>query len=97
LIKFFKIDGNSLYPYLKDGERVVCLKLFSFNKIRVNDIIVFNKKPYGLMIKRVTKIKDQSYYVVGTDPSSIDSRDFGYIDLTNIKYRLISWLHRKAP
>jgi len=108
LIKLFKIDGHSLYPILKDGERAVCFKYFPFNKIRIGDIVVFNKDPYGLMIKQVTDIniiQDQSghpinkssksYFVKGTDPYSTDSRDFGHIHSNDIKYKLISWLHRK--
>ena len=87
MIKIFKIKGNSLYPYLNDGQRIVCFKVFKFNKINVGDFVVFSKKPYGLMIKRVKEIKEGRFFVQGTDPMSIDSRDFGFIDRDDIKYK----------
>lgn len=41
------------------------------------------------MIKRVEKIKDGLFFVQGTDPMSIDSRDFGFIQRTDIQYKKI--------
>ena len=52
--------------------------------------MVFSKKPYGLMIKRVEKIKDGMFFVQGTDPMSIDSRDFGWIKRADIQYKKIA-------
>ncbi len=90
MIRLFKVEGNSLYPYLNDGQRIVCLKLFKFSKIVIGDFVVFSKKPYGLMIKRVEKIKDGMFFVQGTDPMSIDSRDFGWIKRADIQYKKIA-------
>jgi len=87
LIKIFKIEGHSLYPYLKTGQRIVCFKVFKLSKINTGDFVIFSKKPYGLMIKRVEKIKDGRFYVQGTDPMSIDSRTFGFIERSDIKYK----------
>jgi len=91
LIRIFKVEGNSLYPYLKDGQRVVCLKVFRFSKIAIGNFVVFSKKPHGLMIKRVEKIKKGMFFVQGTDPMSIDSRDFGLIERTDIIYKKIDF------
>jgi signal peptidase I len=91
LIRIFKIDGNSLYPYLKDGQKIVCFKVFGFSKIAMGDFVVFSKKPYGLMIKRVEKIKNGLFFVQGTDPMSIDSRNFGFIQRTDIQYKKIGF------
>lgn len=87
MVKIFKVDGNSLYPHLKDGQRIVCFKVFKFSKINIGDIVVFSKKPYGLMIKRVEHIKEGLFFVQGTDPMSIDSRNFGFINRTDIIYK----------
>lgn len=87
MVKIFKVDGNSLYPHLKDGQRIICFKVFKFSKINVGDFVVFAKKPYGLMIKRVEHIKKGRFFVQGTDPMSIDSRNFGLIDHSDIKYK----------
>ena len=40
------------------------------------------------MIKRVKYIKNSKYFVQGTDPQSIDSRDFGLLDFTDIQYKM---------
>ncbi len=87
MIRIFKTEGNSLYPHLKEGQRIICLKVFKFSKIKVDDFVVFSKSPYGLMIKRVKSIKDERYFVQGTDPMSIDSRNFGLIGHADIHYK----------
>jgi len=87
LIRLFKVEGDSLYPYLKNGQRIVCFKLFKFSNIQIGDFVVFSKKPYGLMIKRVEEIKKRRFFVQGTDPMSIDSRNFGLIDRADILYK----------
>ncbi len=90
MLKIFKVEGHSLYPYLKQGQRIVCFRVFIFNKIRPGDFIIFRKEPYGLMIKRVKYIQNKQVFAQGTDPSSIDSRDFGLINATEIRYKMIS-------
>ena len=89
MIKLFKVEGNSLYPHLKDGQKIVCFKIFRFSKIKIGDIVVFAKPPHGLMIKKVKSIKDNRYFVQGTEPMSIDSRDFGYLHRIEIKYKCL--------
>ena len=89
MLKAFKVTGHSLFPLYKDGERVLCIKRFKFTTIKKDDIVVFSKSSYGRMIKRVTSIKDNKYFVEGTDPLSIDSRNFGAISLDEIEYRVL--------
>ena len=43
------------------------------------------------MIKRVEKIKNNLFFVQGTDPMSIDSRDFGFIERSAIHYKVYSF------
>ena len=88
MIRIFKVYGSSLYPLLLEGDKVVCFKIFNFTKIKVGDFVVFSKDPYGLMIKRVKYIKNSKYFVQGTDPQSIDSRDFGLLDFADIQYKM---------
>lgn len=89
MFQLFKISGDSLYPYYKNGQRVVCSKVFKGTKIKVNDTVVFEKDAYGMMIKRVRSIDNNSYFVEGTDPMSIDSRNFGALKLKEIKYKVL--------
>jgi len=89
MIRLFKVSGHSLFPLFKDTERVFCIKIFNFTKLKISDIVVFDKEPYGLMIKQIKSINQDEYFVQGTDPFSIDSRDFGAIGRTSIKYKVL--------
>jgi len=89
MLQLFKISGDSLYPYYKNGQRVVCRKVFKGTKIKVDDTVVFEKDAYGMMIKQVRSIDDNTYFVEGTDPMSIDSRNFGSLERKEIKYKVL--------
>ena len=89
MLQLFKISGNSLYPLYKNGQRVLCRKVFPSTNIKVNDTVVFEKAHYGMMIKQVTSIEKNQYFVEGTDPMSIDSRNFGSLKLDEIKYKVL--------
>lgn len=89
MFQLFKVSGDSLYPYYKNGQRVVCRKVFKGTKIKVDDTVVFEKDAYGMMIKRVRSIDNNTYFVEGTDPMSIDSRNFGAIKLKEITYKVL--------
>jgi len=89
MLQLFKISGDSLYPYYKDGQRVICRKIFKNTQIKVNDTVVFEKDSYGMMIKRVKSIENNGYFVEGTSPMSIDSRDFGPLKIKEIKYKVL--------
>ncbi len=89
MLQLFKISGDSLYPFFKNGERVICRKVFSNTKINVDDTVVFEKKSYGTMIKKVKSIENNGYFVEGTNPYSIDSRDFGTLTQKELKYKVL--------
>lgn len=89
MIRLFKVSGHSLFPLLQDGQRVLCVKLFKFSSLKIFDIVVFEKEPHGLMIKQIKSINQEDYFLQGTDPFSIDSRDFGTIDRKYIYYKVL--------
>ena len=89
MIRLFKVSGHSLFPLLQDGQRVFCIKTFNFSKLKVSDIVVFKKEPHGLMVKQIKSIDNNAYFVQGTDAYSIDSRNFGTIDRSQIKYKVL--------
>jgi len=78
-----------MYPFFREGERVFCLKPFFLNKINVDDVVIFNHEKDGFMIKKVTKINDNGYYVEGTTPYSVDSKIFGYLQEKKILYKVL--------
>lgn len=89
MFHIFKVSGDSLYPFLKDGQRVVCRKVSEATRIKINDTVVFEKENYGVMIKRVTSIEKNDYFVEGTDPMSMDSRNFGSLQHHDIKFKVL--------
>jgi hypothetical protein len=89
LFKIVKIEGDSLYPFLKNGQKAFCIRLFYFNNLKINDFVIFKHKTQGLMIKQITKIKNDKYYLKGTSSFSIDSRDFGYLDKEELLYKVL--------
>jgi len=92
MIKLFKISGESLYPSYKNKDIVLCLS-FKYTKLKNNDIVVFKHKSYGLMVKKIKEISiinsQKYYYVIGTNSSSIDSRNFGFIHEENISHKVL--------
>ncbi|HIP27579.1 MAG TPA: hypothetical protein EYG82_00180 [Sulfurovum sp.] len=88
MLRVFKISGDSLYPFYKNGERVLCCRVFSKTNILVDDTVVFEKSSYGLMIKRVKRVEQNKYFVEGSNPYSIDSRNFGALSKKELKYKV---------
>lgn len=89
MFKLLEIQGYSLYPLFKEGEVVLAIKILPFLKIKTNDIVVFNKESHGLMIKKVRSVKNNEYFVVGENPDSIDSRNFGLLQKKELLYKVL--------
>ena len=88
-----KVDGDSMYPTLKDGEYVL-MKVT--DEVEVGDIVILHVDyKYDMMseyiIKRVAEIaEDGSVYVLGDNSAvSHDSRQCGYFPKEIIKGKVI--------
>ncbi len=55
------VSGTSMYPTLKDGQKLIVVKTKDF---KVNDIVVSKHDEYGLIIKRVNKIEANRVYLI---------------------------------
>lgn len=92
MFKLLKVKGDSLFPLYKNSQILFCINS-KFFKLKKNDILVFFQKDYGLMVKILEQIKIENekkeYYMIGTNPSSIDSRNFGFIKEEDIKYKVL--------
>lgn len=93
MLRLFKVKGDSLDPYFKDKETLLCRKLFSFNRIAVNDFVVFKHDKEGMMIKRVDEIKEKGFYVKGETPFSLDSRNFGLLTKDQLLFKVMFKLY----
>lgn len=78
-----------MYPTFKSGDFVLVNRLaYFFNKPKIRDIIVLKRQRY--IIKRIAKIKDNKFFVVGDNKKqSTDSREFGWIDKESIAGRVM--------
>jgi len=83
-----KIVGDSMWPNFHDGQ-IVDFEKYNGQTIHVGNIIVFPNPNNTniLLVKRVSKIVQKMYFVVGDNPdptSSTDSHNFGTIDDSTI-------------
>lgn len=89
MIKRFKVQGDSMYPTCKDAEVLLGIRLLWPLHVKVGDVVVFCKKPFGVMIKGIREITKEGVFVEGTLPSSVDSRDFGLISHDCITHKIL--------
>lgn len=65
-------------PAFRTGNLVLVNRLFYlFSKPKIGDVVVLKREKY--MIKRISKVKNQEFFVVGdNEKESTDSRSFGW-------------------
>lgn len=62
------VSGTSMVPTLKDGQSIILLKTRDF---KVGDIVVARHPSYGLIVKRVSQIKDGQVYLMSDNRETI--------------------------
>ncbi|MBI2621150.1 MAG: S26 family signal peptidase [Candidatus Levybacteria bacterium] len=77
-------------PAFSENDNVLVSYIpFLFGKPKKGDIVVFEKY-HRLYIKRIKKIKDEKYFLVGDNKKdSMDSRRFGSVTRKQIKGKII--------
>ncbi len=93
MIRLLKISGHSLEPELTAGDFVVILT--AFRRISKGDYVALKRSGYPDMIKEVTKVNKQGYFVEGSHSCSVDSRTFGYVTGQEIFGRVILKIRSK--
>jgi nickel-type superoxide dismutase maturation protease len=85
LLAKFKIIGHSMQPQIKDSETVLVSNIFYwFKNPQIGDIVAFRKLG-KILIKRITKIQNGKYFLVGDNQQdSLDSRKLGLISKEKI-------------
>lgn len=95
MLYFFKVQGYSLYPKYKSGDYLLGVAPLSFFPIKLHDLVVFTHEKYGLLVKEVTQIENDKYFVEGYNDESIDSKHFGWVDKTAILYKVFFSIKQK--
>lgn len=77
-------------PKINEGREVLVSSIpFLFLNPKSGDIVAF-KKGDKVFIKRIKKIEEDKYYLIGdNEKDSLDSRNFGSIDKKNIIGKVI--------
>ena len=96
MLKLLKVRGVSLWPEVQDGEYVLAARFPILFRIRPGHLVVFRRPGGQVLIKRVERIEpDGSYFVRGSHPESVDSREFGPVAPGNVIGRVVwRWSNR---
>ncbi len=62
------VKGTSMIPTLQDGQSIVILKTKEF---KVSDLVVARHPTYGLIVKRISQIKDGQVYLMSDNRETI--------------------------
>lgn len=77
-IMIFKVEGESMEPNIHRDRYVVASK-YILRKPRKGDVVILRHPKTGMkLIKRISEIRDDEYYVLGDNLNhSEDARSFG--------------------
>jgi nickel-type superoxide dismutase maturation protease len=81
MFRVLAITEDSMMPEYSEGDFVLAAKIPFIFVLRPGDVIILQHPLYGLLVKRIEAISGdgQQITVLGTHPTSIDSRTFGPI------------------
>lgn len=97
MLRIHKVTGDSMSPDFQEGDFVVLTTApFFLNRLKIGDVIIFEHKLYGVLIKRIASFdpKTAEAYVEGTRPDSLDSRRLGTIRHDAIRGKVIAHISK---
>ena len=100
MFRIHKVTGSSMSPDYQDGDFVFIATADFFRKrLKVGDVVIFEHKLYGTLIKRIASFDPKTYevYVEGTRPDSLDSRRLGTIRQNAIRGKVIAHFPKLKP
>ena len=93
MFRIHKVTGDSMSPDYQEGDFVLIITGdFVYKRLKVGDVVVFENKLYGTLIKRIASFDPSTAeaYVEGTRPDSLDSRRLGTIRRNAILGKVIA-------
>lgn len=99
LLPTVEIDGTSMYPTYRDGQKVLGTRVFNKAQPKLGSVYVYTRlnedcEQY-LVVKRLTKLKicEQGlvlcYFEGDNKDDSFDSRHYGWVSANNIIAKVI--------
>ena len=92
MLRLLMVTGESLSPLYQEGDYVVLTTIpFFIRRIKPKDTIVLWNSKYGTMIKQVDHLDygRKAVFVIGMKSESVDSRQFGLVDLKDVIGKVI--------
>lgn len=94
MIYLRRIQGNSMYPALRNGDYIVALAAFQKNYID-GDIVIVSHPQYAEIIKRIKFIDDLgNFWLAGDGSDTLSTQQMGAIKPEQVMAKL--WWHIKA-
>ena len=93
MFRIQKVTGDSMFPDFRAGDFVLIVTArFVRKRLKSGDVIVFEHKLYGNLIKRIAAFDPETAdaYVEGTRLDSLDSRRLGTIRRDAIRGKVIA-------
>src|SRR5512146_2965073 len=98
MFRFFKVNGHSLRPEVEDGDIVLLLTWRRLWRLKPGDRVVFRQPTYGTLIKKIERMGPGQgrVFVAGTTAASVDSYEFGPVDVRQIIGKVVGVVKRKT-
>ena len=102
-----KPQGYSMYPLFVPGRDEACIERTDFSSLKRGDVILYRRDKSILVLHRIWKITDNSFYMVGDNQTEIEGplrsdqvrgkltgfvRNGKFVDVKNPIYRFLSGL-----
>ena len=102
-----KPQGYSMYPLFVPGRDEACIERTDFSSLKRGDVILYRRDKSILVLHRIWKITDNSFYMVGDNQTEIEGplradqvrgkligfvRNGKFVTVNNPFYRLLSGL-----
>jgi signal peptidase I len=97
MFRIHKVTGDSMSPDFQQGDFVlIATSDFVRKRLKVGDIIIFEHKLYGTLIKRIASFDPETAeaYVEGTRPDSLSSLRLGTIRRNAIRGKVIAHISK---
>ena len=83
----YRVSGTSMLPTYQPEDTLLGFRWFT---PRIGQVVVLSHLGRSI-IKRITKIDGSAIWVEGDNgPKSTDSRNFGYVDRSEVEARIIA-------
>ena len=93
MFRILRVRGESMLPVYRPGDFVIVRRV-SRSTLKAGDVVVFENFFYGMLIKKIDKVREEGVYVLGTGENSLDSRRLGPVPLEAIQGKVIWHIRR---